>query len=377
MKLCHIVPSLAAEHGGPSRSVRALCSALAAEGHTVDLFTTAVDLAPPDEVDVGGRLRIRTFQRDWPARLCPSSGLRRAVAASDATLIHHHALWLRTLHYAAARARRSRLPLVVSPRGMMSAWAWRHHATRKRLSRALLHPGALETAAGWHATSAQEADEIRALGFRQPICIAPNGVEPPTDAERAAAATHWRAACPAVGERPVALFYSRLHSKKRVLELIDLWLERGPKDWLLLIVGIPEDYTPEALTRHLATRGGLERIAVFSGLGRPAPYPVSALFLLPSHNENFGLVIAEAMAHGVPVLVTDTTPWQHLNKADLGWCVPWAAYGAALASATSESATQLAARGAAAREWVLREFAWGRSARELAGFYASLNSTAR
>lgn len=352
--------------------MRALCAALAASGQEVELYATHPAAARAGERRTVGRLQTTEFRRDWPSRLCVSAGLRAAVHATTAEIVHHHALWLRTLHYAHQAARQRNVPLVVSPRGMMSAWAWQFHPTRKRLARAVVHPGAFEAVAGWHATSADEAADIRALGFNQPICVAPNGVEPATPAEVAAAAEHWREACPAVQDQPVALFYSRLHQKKRVLELIDVWLEHGPTDWLLLIVGLPQDYTPATLEAHVQRRSGRGRVAVFSGAGRPAPYAVASLFLLPSHNENFGLVIAEAMAHGVPVLVTDTTPWAAVQPEQLGWCVPWAQYAPALRAATAEGPERLRAKGARAREWVLREFSWLRSARLLDDFYAAL-----
>jgi glycosyltransferase involved in cell wall biosynthesis len=98
--------------------------------------------------------------------------------------------------------------------------------------------------------------------------------------------------------------------------------------------------------------------------------------LLPSHNENFGLVIAEAMAHGVPALVTDTTPWREITRNEIGWCVSWAEFGATLVQATDQGVDRLRARGALAREWVLREFAWENSARRLARFYADLGARA-
>jgi glycosyltransferase involved in cell wall biosynthesis len=258
----------------------------------------------------------------------------------------------------------------------MSRWALRHHAWRKKFARAFVHPGALEAVAGWHATSAEEAAEIRALGFSQPVCVAPNAVGAPVEVETVAAAAHWNTVCPDVGQRPVALFYSRFHQKKRVIELIDLWLERGPRDWLLLLVGIPQDYSPAELENYVMRNSGAGRVRAFSGVGQPPPYAVASLFLLPSHNENFGLVIGEAMAHGVPAIVTDTTPWTALNRGQRGWCVPWTRFGEALAAATAEGPTALRERGRIAREWVLQEFSWDKSARELAAFYQQLRSAA-
>jgi glycosyltransferase involved in cell wall biosynthesis len=372
MKLCHIVPSLEPHRGGPSKSVPALCTALARLGHEVELFATAPGADAKGETREEANVRITVFRRDWPQRLCPSSGLRRAIRQNEADIVHHHSLWLRSLHYAHGRGKMSGTKLVISPRGMMSAWAWRHHRWQKTLARLLVHPGALPGAAGWHATSAEEETEIRTLGFPQNVCVAPNGVDAPSPAETEIAAAHWREVCPEVARRPVALFYSRFHQKKRVIELIDLWLESAPKDWLLLLVGIPEDYTPEMLNRYVLRMSGSGRIRAYSGAGQPAPYAIASLFLLPSHNENFGLVVAEAMAHGLPVVVTDTTPWRAVNDEHTGWCVPWENYGATLASATTTPPDELRDRGQKARAWVLREFSWDRAAMVLSEFYVRL-----
>jgi glycosyltransferase involved in cell wall biosynthesis len=372
MKLCQIVPSLEERHGGPSKSVYELSSALAAAGNDVELLATE----PGEGASrVEGRLKIDIFRRDRPRRFCCSAGLRKAAEASDASIVHHHSLWLRTLHYADRAARRRRIPLVVSPRGMMGEWAWNHHRWRKSLARRFLHPGALEAVAGWHATSAAEEADIRALGFPQPVCVAPNGVAAPPPDEAGAAEEAWRGLCPAAAEKPVALFFSRFHRKKRVLELIDLWLERGPRDWVLLLVGIPQEYTPEMLMDYVLRAGGGGRVYAFSGAGRPPPYAVASLFLLPSHNENFGLVIAEALAHGVPALVTDATPWSELNQNGGGWCVPWSEFPAALAAAAAEGPARLRERGRAARTWVLREYSWERPARILTQFYEKLSAS--
>jgi glycosyltransferase involved in cell wall biosynthesis len=369
MRLCQIVPSLEERYGGPSKSVRELSAALAAAGHDVNLLATEPGRG---SASTAGRLVTEVFHRDRPQALCPSRGLRARLRGLEPDIVHHHSLWLRTLHYASDAAQRSGTRLVISPRGMMSAWAWWHRHWRKQLARSLVHPGALEAAAGWHATSVEEEADIRALGFRQPVCVAPNGVDAPGDDAIAEAERHWKEVCPEVAKRPVALFYSRFHRKKRVLDLIDAWIRNAPRDWLLLVVGIPEEYTPEMLEEYALQESGADQVRVFSGAGHPAPYAVASLFLLPSHSENFGLVVAEALAHRVPVLVTDTTPWRALNGQEGGWCVPWPDYPQALRSAIAEGTAALRARGVLGREWVLREYSWEKPARILAGFYAGL-----
>ncbi len=370
MHVCHIVPSLEERHGGPSKSVRALANAAAALGGTVDLLATleaGQAVAPGEDA-----ARIRVFPRQTPLWLCRSPGLATHLAAHRCDVVHSHALWLLTLRYARAAARRHGVPLVISPRGMLSGWAYRHRRWRKQFSELFVHPGAMQAAAGWHATSPEERDDIRALGFKQPICVSPNGVPLPDAPALAAARATWHGLCPAARSRPVAVFYSRFHRKKRLRELIDLWLAASRGDWLLLIAGVAEDYTAAELTAAVAAAGGTNRIVIFDGAGLPPPYAVASLFLLPSHSENFGLVIAEALAAGVPALVTDTTPWTGLATQGAGWCVPWSNYGPALATALATAPDELATMGRRGREWAAREFSWARAAGLLDKFYRHL-----
>lgn len=371
MKIAQIVPSLEARHGGPSRSVRGVADGLARCGHAVELLTTGpLDGVPP----AGGALTISAFPRQWPSSIARSDALGLHLSAQRYDVIHSHGLWQRTLHYARGAAENGDTPLVISPRGMMTPWAWNHRRTKKLIASWLVHPGAFTTAAGWHATSEAEVADIRRLGFTQPICMAPNGVVPPSAAEETAAAAHWHALLPALAGRRVALFYSRFHSKKRVLELIDLWLSKPRGDWLLLLVGIPEQYTVSHLEAHIKAQGGAGKVLVQDGAGQPPPYAAASLFVLPSHSENFGLVVVEALVHGVPVLTTDTTPWQELAPNGAGQCVAWAAFGSALDTLLAETPAALHASGGRARAWAGATFSWDRAAKILDEFYAQLTS---
>jgi glycosyltransferase involved in cell wall biosynthesis len=372
MKIAQIVASLEVRHGGPTRSVRGLAEGLGRNGHDVELLTTGIQ--GDGRSTNAGPLAIRTFPRQWPETLARSGMLSAYLRTTSYEVVHHHGLWLRTLHYAHVCAKRVHRPLVISPRGMMSQWAWNHRRWKKRPASLLVHPSAFQFASGWHATSEEEAADIRRLGFNQPVCVAPNGVIPPDPAEESVAADYWRTLLPSVANRQVALFYSRFHSKKRLLELIDLWLAKPRGDWLLLLAGIPEQYSVAQLEAYIFRNGGRDRILVEDGIGKPAPYAIASLFLLPSHSENFGLVVAEALVRGVPVLTTDTTPWQELEKVGGGQCVAWEAYGSALDSMLAESPEELRQAGLRARDWATSAFSWEKVARSLADFYAGLPS---
>ena len=370
MRICHVVPSLEERHGGPSKSVRALANAQAALSADVTLLSTLEPGQPAPQLS-GDSARILVFDRDHPRRFCRSAGLRRTVLTPDWDCLHSHALWLLPLHYAQVSARKNRIPLVISPRGMLSIWAYGHHRWKKKLAELLIHPGAFASVAGWHATSEAEAAEIRGLGFRQPVCIAPNGVEVPADYSLAAAREAWWQVEPALRYRRVAVFYSRLHRKKRVLELIQQWGSEPRGDWVLLVAGVPEEYSVAEL-QSAARRYAGETVVVCDATGLPPPYSVAELFLLPSHSENFGLVVAEALASGLPALVTDTTPWQGLDKQHAGHCVSWEDYPAALRRLLALPSSDLVSLGQSAREWVRRDFTWQSAARRLLDFYAAL-----
>lgn len=373
MKIAQIVASLESRHGGPSRSVRGLAGGLGENGHQVELLSTLAG-ANGEPVNDSLNVTARTFPRQWPQSFTPSKPLNQFLQQTRFDVVHQHGLWLRTLHYAHHAARRWSAPLVVSPRGMMTPWAWNHNRWKKVIASRLIHPGALAAISGFHATSEAEADEIAALGFKQPVCFAPNGVHAPDPATAASDLAYWRAKCPALEARPAALFYSRFHPKKRLLELIDLWLATAPAQWLLLVVGIPETYSVSELQTRVQAAGGASRVEIFDGTNAPAPYAAASLFLLPSHSENFGLVVAEALVHGLPALATDTTPWKFLDTHGAGHCVPWNGFGTALRSLLNEGPDALRARGNQARELAMREFAWDKSARTLATFYETLRA---
>lgn len=369
MRIAQLVASLDVRQGGPSRSVRATAAALAARGHDVDLLATA----GKERVVTEGGVTVREFRRDAPAMLVVSSRLRRHLAANSYDVVHAHGLWTRQLAYARRASADFGSRFVISPRGMLAPWALRHHPLRKRLARLLVHPGALSEVDGWHATGPGEAGEIKAAGFMQPVCVAPNGVDIPDEADLAGARRWWHTTEPALASgKPVALFHSRFHKKKRVLELIDLWASLPDTGWLLALVGIPEDYSVDSLKERVFAAGLADRVVVADGTGTPHPYAAADLFLLPTHSENFGLVVAEALAAGVPALVTDAAPWSAIGPEGAGWCVPWEHYRDSLAAALAMPRDQRTAMGVRGRTWVGAAFPWSRTAQLLEEFYKQL-----
>jgi len=334
-RVLHSVASIRPETGGPARSVPALVDCLV-------------------EAGVDARLNV--------CEQTPSSGRRKWSASYFAVdlggwrpeLVHDHGVWLPSNHQAAAYATRHGIPRVVSPRGMLEPWSLNHRRWKKRAAWAIYQGGDLKRAACLHATSPQEAEQLRKLGLRQPIIVLPNGVRLPDagpDQRR-----------PDRGFR-TALFMSRIHPKKGLPLLLEAWAKLRPEDWRLRIVG-PDELDHVREVRELAGRLGIESAVSVEGevddRQKWSIYEAADLFVLPTYSENFGIVVAEALAARSPVITTTGTPWRELAEWKCGWCVePTAeAIHDSLRAAVGLTDEQRQEMGNAGRRVVLERFSW-------------------
>jgi glycosyltransferase involved in cell wall biosynthesis len=282
--------------------------------------------------------------------------LNDEVSSGRVDIMHSHGLWMMPNVYPGRACQQGRCHLVVSPRGTLSAWSRRRNAVQKRLFWRWLQAPALHTAGCLHATAESEYEDIRRLGFSQPICILPNGIDlPPPPLQPA-----FRAG------RKQLLFLGRIHPKKGIDILLRAWqavLHRFT-DWELHVAG-PDNggYLPEM--RALAAQLRLDRVVFrgpLFGEDKLRAYSNASLFVLPTHSENFGMTVAEALAAGIPVIVTQGAPWAGLVEQGAGW---WIEIGldplvACLEQALSTSPQRLEEMGRAGHEWMQRDFSWER-----------------
>jgi glycosyltransferase involved in cell wall biosynthesis len=248
---------------------------------------------------------------------------------------------------------------------MLSEWAFRHHAWKKGLAWRLYQRADLEAAAGFHATSEKEAEEIRARGFTQPIAVVPNGVESP----RASAARRGPK-----GARRVALFMSRLHPNKGALDLIAGWARVKPCCWELWLAGPDESGHRAVLEREVDRLWLSQEVRFLGEVGEGEKWDVFAqadLFVLPSHDENYGVVVAEALAAGVPVITTTGTPWKEVERLGAGWLVTPGVGGvtAALEAACALREDELRAMGEHGRSWARTALSWPGVSTRMRRFY--------
>ncbi|WP_103027249.1 glycosyltransferase [Salinibacter altiplanensis] len=324
LDVVHTVASTQAAHGGPSRSVPFLCEALAGQSVSVRLLTTV----PGEEADAilpSAGVETRTVVEAGGLRQLLRSpvafyrALRANIKEAPPDLIHDHGLWLPSNAAAAVVAWLEGIPLVISTRGMLTGWALAHNRWKKRLAWAAYQNHVLRQADLFHVTSQEEVDALRDLGFDQPAAIIPNGV-PLLDLSSEDMSSRGTSSS---GEHR-ALFLSRVHPKKGLPMLIEAWATADPDGWTLEIVGPSEDGHRgelEAQVRRHGLEGEIEFAGPVDDDEKWDVYRSADLFVLPTHSENFGIVVAEALAAEVPVLTTTGTPWSDLEAQGCGWWV--------------------------------------------------------
>jgi glycosyltransferase involved in cell wall biosynthesis len=371
LDVVHVIAGLHPMSGGPSRTVVQLSDALAStESVTVTLLSQSLVGEPTigsRHPDVDRRLVESSSRLSLKLGVPVRRALRRCITECKPSLIHNHGLWLPVNHWAARAARRYNIPLLIHPRGMLETWALDHRGLKKRLALRLYQQRDLETAALLFATAEQEAENIRRLGLRQPIAVIPNGVKLAMPLSKMS-----RRDGMSDGIRN-ALFLGRIHPIKGLLNLIDAWDRVRPADWRLRLAGPNEGgHLAEVMqrVRVLSLETSVEYVGEVEGDTKAALFATTDLFVLPSFSENFGVVVAEALAHGVPVITTRGTPWEGLLHHGCGWWVEPTADSLveALQEAINMDQASLLAMGEKGREYI-REFEWTHIAQQTTDVY--------
>lgn len=336
-------------YGGPAVSVPRLAAALGDAGADVELWSA--DGSAPEQTSARPMLQPGTDVAERIRRFAPD-------------VVHDNGLWRYHNHTLTVISKRLAIPRVVSTRGMLEPWALRHKMWKKRLAWYLYQGRDLRDAAVHHATSEQEAANLRRLNLGVPIDVVPNGIDlPPAEA------------CNDCSASPkVALFIGRLYSVKGLPMLLNAWASIRPTGWLLRIAGPDEGGHRRELERlisDLDLASSVSLVGEVTGQPKIEEFKRASLFVLPSHSESFGIAVGEALAHGLPVLTTSSVPWLQLASRGCGWIAEPNAesIGGALAKATVMNVTELRTMGATGRRWIEEEFTWRTAAAEMLRTY--------
>jgi glycosyltransferase involved in cell wall biosynthesis len=315
VKIIQTIGWIAPRYGGPAIFVPHLARALALRGHEVVLITTNADGAgviAADQIPSAEEAGYTTLacERDWPRSYLTSRAMTAALDAHlrSADVVHIHCLY--RFHTLASRRLCDRLgvPYVLSPHGALGDYQRGRHRLRKLLYHRLVEDRNIKHASVLQYTSEVEKAEVESCGFGVPGVVVASGLDVaelrlPTDKSLLPTAVR-------DGDGPFVAFVGRLAAKKGIPRLISALaiIRESVPDARLVIAG-PDDNGLETDFRALARRLGIADGVIFVGpvYGREkvALYQHARVFGLPSDDENFGMVVAEAMAAGTPVVISD------------------------------------------------------------------------
>lgn len=308
MRVLHVIQSISRSSGGPARSVQGLVAGLNRAGVEAWLLT------------------LRKGEKPWVDGIeCFVNGkpFEDALSYVRPHIVHLHGIWDAEIHRCAVICRRWDIKYVIAPRGMLEPWSLQQKWLKKRIARLLYQDRDLKCAVALHATAESEAEQFRKLGFKNPIIVSPNGVNVPKNFSRVECV-----------EKRRVLFVSRMHPKKGVMELVEAWgkvVSGGVDEWmsceveLVYTVNGEVEREYEAKVKAKIKELGLEDQFLFTGAlnddDKWKAYARADLFVLPTYSENFGIVVAEALWAGVPVITTKGTPWKELEERKCGWWI--------------------------------------------------------
>jgi glycosyltransferase involved in cell wall biosynthesis len=290
MRVLHVLPTRAASYGGPTR---------VAEGYAARLAPLGVDcqIYPPPGVEPPRNLQF------YPG-LRGTLGLVRAVRRTN--LVHVHGLWTVPTTAAASLARAFGKPYVVTPHGMLDRWSMRQSARKKQIYAALAERRTLAGASAIHFFNAEEAEEAQDFMPLDRTFLLPNGVELASFADMPGRA-ELEAAVPETRGKTVALFLGRIHPKKGFDIFLPAMAKVAAPELLFLIAGPDEGgyrAEVEAMARSLGVADKLHFVGQVDGEAKRRLLGGADFFVLSSHQEGDSVAIKEALAAGLPVLIS-------------------------------------------------------------------------
>ena len=316
MRVLHVIPAVASKYGGPSTAIVSMTKAMDRNGIDVSVATTDAGLGDDQKSleDTFGSVPVHCFTQNCSETWKVSLELRRWLMARvrEYDLLHIHAVWSFASTVSARFCVQYDVPYILRPAGMLSAYSWQHKGWKKRLYWSILENKTVDGAAAFHATSDGEKHDIGKLTDKADVFVIPNGVED----EAFTYQENLRPGFPSVNEDapsdvPVILFMSRLHPKKGIIDRLLPAISKLRQEFQLMIVGNEDSHYPGyesevvSAIRNLKLSERVKLLGPTTGNERWNLYDAADLFVLPSHSENFGIVVAEAMSRGCPVITTD------------------------------------------------------------------------
>ena len=373
-----MVAGLEVRHGGPPRVAASLTSALSRTGVSSTIFSPAY--AEDEEHLVSApKATIRMFEigrlaRWWPGySLDLKSALQQEAAGFD--VVHIHELWHHP-HFAAARVCKALgVPFVVSPHGSLDPWALAIGGLKKRIYSRIWQRDMLGGAAAAHALTATENAQLRDYGYDGPVAVIPNGVNVDEFQQQVSPSLMDEKYVELIGKK-VILFLGRLHSKKGLDVLVRAFADIYPTNpgIHLLIVGPDDGYETE-LKRLIGRMGincAVTLTGILTGKARLAAMARADIYALPSYSEGFSVGVLEALAAGLPVVISKYCYLPEVVSAGAGLEIePEVRQVSSALGSLIENPERALKMGRAGRDFVRSKYSWDTVATSFVDLYKS------
>lgn len=351
MKVYQVITDINQESGGPSYTVPALCTRLS--DLNVDLELNVLG----ESVENNFNFKVLAHKRLMPRKLGVSPDLKRHLikVANQNDIIHTHGLWMMPNIYPSSIVKKTGSKLVLTPRGMLSPWSLKRNGLLKKFVGYMGQYNTIMSADCLHVTAESEYQDARSFGYKGAISVIPNGV----DFNDKALTSNF-----IDKKQKKIIFISRVHPKKGIELLLKAWSNLSAKyqDWELIVCGPGDaDYVDKIkslIAENPDSRASYQEPVY--GEEKEEFYSSASIFVLPTFNENFGVVVAEALSYAVPVIVSKGAPWGKVIEKDCGW---WIDNDVDVLTKTLNEAIELPKErlfemGMKGREWMMEDFSW-------------------
>lgn len=363
MHVVHVVDTIATSAGGTARATLDLTTALS---QICDIDCSIVTCkCETGELDYDHTIKVFKLSTSRLLHIGKDTWdiLSHIHKSHPIDLIHINGIWSPLLHFAITYSTKARIPYIVSPHGMLEPWSLQQKNLKKKVAWNLYQKRDLEQAAAVHVTAQSELNSVLRLLPLNTILV-PNGLNIPQLEEHSS-------------RKKNVLFLSRIHPKKGLPLLLESWATLRPHEWTLQIVGPGDKSYIESIKKLIQTLNLSGQVEVHPEADSNTKYEFyrnASLFVLPTHSENFGLVVAEAMAIELPVITTSGTPWTTLDSIGAGWCIDLSQSNLTkcLSEALATPQEQLQVMGKRGREHIKSNFAWEHVARQMLSEYRKI-----
>ncbi len=374
MNICHITPSYypATLFGGPIHSVHTLNKSLS-ELEDVYIEVLTLDSLSPftcDRINKNDMIKStesykinyyrRSFIRDFSFQIV--SSMNKKIAKSD--IVHITSMYSLTSLSALFLSRFHNKPVILSPRGALQIWSGSRRIFVKKIWNFICKFLISRMNFVFHVTSEDEKIDVKNVFTKTNVVTIPNGVTIPCIRQGVSRSK---------AKPKKLMFIGRLHPKKGLENLIHA-LKFLPLCYTLDIYGQGSPCYETELKLLVYSLGLNQRVAFHGHVDcedKDRAFLNADICIFPSHTENFGIVVSEALAYGIPVIVSKGMPWSDVMKYNCGL---WVDNTPESLSTAVQQITRfdLDEMGRNGREWMKQEYSWDQIALKMHAVYLSM-----